>query len=62
MVRQLKTGVMWLTAAIVFCGISYQLWILGRDIHYSVAYESMVIKTIDDRVKENCLNPVIPRS
>lgn len=40
-----------------FVGVSYSMWIVGRKIHYSFAYESMVRETITEMVKAEALKP-----
>lgn len=35
--------------------IGYQLWSFGKKISYNIEYEEMVIKTIESKVKKNCL-------
>jgi hypothetical protein len=45
-----------LIATIIFvCVVSYAAWQLGRIINYKMSYKDMVVETIKETVKENCL-------
>lgn len=40
---------------IIICVSSYYAWALGRKINYSLQYENMVVETIRNSVKSECL-------
>ena len=44
-----------IVAIFAFCVIVYGAWIIGKRINYSLSYEGMVKKTVQEMVKDECL-------
>jgi hypothetical protein len=48
-------GLIIIIGILVVLATSYGLWMLKRKINYAFQYESLVLETIQQQVKPNCL-------
>ena len=45
-----------ITVAVIFlCAVSYALWNVGKRVNYHFQYKDMVIETVKENVKQECL-------
>lgn len=42
-------------ACIFICAVGYGLWTVGKRVNYKLQYHDMVVETVRDNVKQECL-------
>lgn len=54
--KLLLNGIMGLVGLLAFVGVVYGMYYVGKAVSYNIFYESMVVDSINEHVKEKCIN------